>query len=101
MSHEQTMTALAKANHHRLARADVVAEIAAGRRTVADALADPCCATARVLDMLTWQHHWGVLKAERFLEETKICSPFQVAGALTDRQRALIARELHPTAVAA
>jgi hypothetical protein len=90
----QNMDALHLANQLRLARAQARKDVGAGRRTVADVLADPCCATARVHEVLMWQARWGVQSANRFLRVHEICTPFQTAGNLTERQRVLIAKAL-------
>lgn len=90
----QHLQALKLANTLRLGRGQARKDVAASRRTVADVLADPCCANARVAEVLAWQPRWGEAKAGRFLMEHDVCTPFQTAGHLTDRQRALIARAL-------
>ena len=93
----QRMDALATANAIRLERSRMRRDIGAGRVTVAVGLAAPCCATAMVMDVLSWQHRWTLGRAERFLNETAVCTPWQTAGRLTDRQRVLIARSLRTT----
>lgn len=91
---EQALQALQLANVARLARAQVRQGVAAGRMTVTAALADPACAAVRAAEVLAWQRRWSECRAERFLLNHDICSPFAEARSLTDRQRALVARAL-------
>lgn len=90
----QSIEALAYGQAIRLERARVRRDVHAQRITVAAALANPVCATAPVVDILAWQRLWGEYRAERFLRENQICTPFAVAGQLTDRQRMLVSRAL-------
>lgn len=94
MMSDQIRNALQSANDRKARRYEIRQAVAGGRQTVAAALADPACATARVVEVLAWQRYWAEFKAERFLLVHHICSPFAVAGQLTDRQRALVAKAL-------
>lgn len=82
-------------NAIRLERARIRRDVGAGRMTVAAALAHPACHKARVVDVLSWQRRWALITAERFLAQGEFfCTPFQTAGNLSERQRALIAKAL-------
>lgn len=96
---DQVASALHSANENRLRRYAIRRDVMADRMTVAAALADPACATAFVVDVLSWQHRWGEHRAELFLRRTQVCTPFCRAGQLTERQRVVIARELRTSSL--
>jgi hypothetical protein len=85
------MIALRPANVVRLAAAELRREVADGRTTLADALADERSAPMEILALLMTQHRVGEQRASRVLDELGI-SANRRCGALTDRQRGLIAR---------
>lgn len=64
----QHMAALASGNAKRFAAAEVKRKIRAGEMTVAQALASKKAESAKVVDLLTAQRRWGVVRAERALE---------------------------------
>jgi hypothetical protein len=90
----QRDAARAVANARRLARRRLRHDVRDGRRSVADAITDPCVATLRLAELIAWQYGWPAWRAEHLLAKHEICSPFQVCGKLTDRQRAAVARAL-------
>jgi hypothetical protein len=78
---------LQRAQQVRSARARVKRALAAG--TIASALADPCCQTMRVADLLRCQPKWGRVRSAETLRALQIGERREVAG-LTIRQRTLI-----------
>lgn len=56
---DQRQKALRRADKVRLARAQTKRDIKAGRRTVSEAITDPCCATATVWTLFKAQRGWG------------------------------------------
>lgn len=90
----QNMTALAKANHVRLARAALKHRVADGEAEVAAVLLDPPleAETMAISDLLMAQHRWGLTRARRFLAAVPM-SENKTVGSMTDRQRlSLVAR---------
>lgn len=92
---EQIMSALALANVIRLARTSLKHDVASGERTVPEILTDPpdCIRTLRLVDLLMWQHRWGIQRAQRLLRTVRISERRTVAS-LTPRERLLVARVL-------
>ncbi len=84
----QRTTALAAANVNRLARLALKAEIAAGKVSVTDVIADPppFMRSMAVIDLLCAQHRVGSRQAREVLARLAI-SEQRTLGALTDRQR--------------
>lgn len=89
----QRNAALARANAIRIARAALKREIAAGRRPLADVIAE-CPAEAHsmpVAELIGAQHRWGEARTLRLLRRAEL-SETKPLGHLTPRQRrALIA----------
>jgi hypothetical protein len=95
------MEALTRANAVRTGRARLRREVATGRRAIADVISDPPAEarTARVGDVLGWQHRWGRARVTRFLSELRARRVAFVAEtrplkALTPRERRQLAAEL-------
>ena len=97
----QRQRALERANAIRLARAELKRQIAEGEVTVADVLREvpPAAASWAVWDLLMSQHRWGTSKCRKFLWRNQITETKPV-GALTERQRILLASQLEATASA-
>lgn len=84
----QHMTALAKANQVRLARAELKHKVAEGETTVA-AVIDACpweAVSMTMMDLLMAQHRWGRTRSRRFLTSIPM-SENKTVGSLTQRQR--------------
>jgi hypothetical protein len=91
----QRLRALERANEIRLARAELKRQIAEGEVTVADVLLDvPEHANSwSVWDLLMSQRRWGTSKCRKFLARNHI-NETKPVGALTERQRRLLASQL-------
>ncbi|MCA1571661.1 MAG: hypothetical protein LC798_15375 [Chloroflexi bacterium] len=91
----QNMTALAKANTIRIGRSALRLQVAAGEVRAVDVLADPpaCTHTLTVAGLLGWQHRWGDDRTRRVLVRAGVRET-QTLAALTDRQRARVARAM-------
>ena len=91
----QRLRALERANEIRLARAEIKRRIADGGVSVAEILRDPPLeATSWAIgDVLTSQRRWGSSRCRKFLMRHHITETKPV-GALTERQRRLLAAEL-------
>lgn len=91
----QRLRALERANEIRLARAELKRRIADGEVSVADVLLDPPQAAASwaVWDLLMSQRRWGTSRCRKFLWRNRITETKPV-GALTERQRRLLAEQL-------
>lgn len=91
----QHLRALERANRVRLARAQLKRAIERGETDVAEVIRRcPWQATSMsVAELLTSQRRWGDARARKFLRPLLI-SENKELGALTDRQRGLLAREL-------
>lgn len=89
----QRNAALARANAIRIARAALKRQIAAGRRSLVDVIAE-CPAEAHsmpVAELIGAQHRWGEARTLRLLRRAEL-SETKPLGHLTPRQRrALIA----------
>ena len=95
----QRLRALERANEIRLARAELKRLIAEGEVSAAEVLIDvPAHARSwAVGDLLMSQHRWGTSRCRKFLWKHHINETKHV-GALTERQRRLLAGQLEPYA---
>jgi hypothetical protein len=102
MTHTATMTsapqrlrALERANEIRLARAELKRRIAEGDISVAAVLLDPPSEAGSwaIGDVLTSQRSWGSTRCRKFLSRNHITET-KTVGALTERQRRLLAGQL-------
>jgi hypothetical protein len=98
----QHMQALARANRVRLARAELKRSIVRGDVSAADVIRDaPWEVESMTLaELLTSQRRWGRTRARKFLLEFAVSqgtglSENKRIGTLSNRQRALLAMELH------
>ncbi len=91
----QHLRALERANKVRLARAELKRAIARGDMEAAEVVRGcPWEVTSMsVAELLSSQRRWGRTRARRFLVPLRISENKQL-GALTDRQRRLVAAEL-------
>jgi hypothetical protein len=91
----QRLRALEHANAVRLARAELKRRVAEGEATAAEIILD-CPDEARrwtVAELLMAQRRWGVTRCRKFLERNHI-SEIKPIGALTERQRHMLAAQL-------
>jgi hypothetical protein len=91
----QHLRALERANAVRLARASLKRRIGEGELTAADVFAE-CpweASSMSVADVLMSQRRWGSHRCRKLLFGLRI-SETKTVGALTDRQRAELARRL-------
>ncbi len=88
--------ALARANQIRIERAGLKRQIAEGEVDAAAVILDPPPAARSwsVGELLVSQRGWGAARCRRFLARSHI-SERRTVGELTDRQRHLLAGELH------
>ncbi len=95
----QRLRALERANAVRLARAECKRLIAEGEVSVAEVLLEvpPHARSWAVGDLLMSQHRWGTSRCRKFLWKHHINETKHV-GALTERQRRLLAVHLEPFA---
>jgi len=91
----QRMRALERANAVRLARAELKRRIAEGEASAADVIIDPPAEALSwaIGELLMSQRRWGGTKCRKFLSRYHI-SETKAIGALTDRQRHLLADQL-------
>jgi hypothetical protein len=91
----QRLRALERANQVRLARAELKRRIAEGDVSVAEVLQDPPPAALswEVGELLLSQRRWGSTRCRKFLMRNRITETKQV-GALTERQRLMLAAQL-------
>jgi hypothetical protein len=91
----QRLRALERANEVRLARAELKRRIADGESSAAEViLACPWeASTWTVAELLMSQRRWGTSRCLRFLARNNISEMKQI-GALTERQRNLLAAQL-------
>ncbi|HEY1511588.1 MAG TPA: hypothetical protein VGF93_21445 [Solirubrobacteraceae bacterium] len=91
----QRMRALERANEIRLARAELKRRIADGEVSAAQViLAPPLEANTWALgELLMSQRRWGGTRCRKYLSRFQI-SETKTVGALTDRQRRLLADQL-------
>jgi hypothetical protein len=93
----QRLRALEQANAVRLARAELKRRIAEGEVTAAGVILTCPCEAHRwtVAELLMAQRRWGATRCRKFLERNHISEIKQI-GALTDRQRRMLATQLGP-----
>ncbi len=91
----QRLRALEQANAVRLARAELKRRIAEGEVTAAEVILNCPCAAQRwtVGELLVSQRRWGTTRCRKFLERNHISEIKQI-GALTERQRRMLATQL-------
>ena len=91
----QRLRALERANEIRLARAELKRRIADGDISAAQVILDPPCAAIswEIGELLMSQRRWGSSRCRKFLLRNQI-SETKPVGALTDRQRRLLADQL-------
>src|SRR5947208_16327326 len=92
----QRLLALERANEIRLARAELKRRIAYGAVSAADVIMNPPLAAHSwaIGDLLLSQRRWGSTRCRKFLLRNQITETKPV-GALTDRQRKLLAGQLN------
>jgi hypothetical protein len=96
---QQRMRALEQANAVRLARAGLKRRIAEGKVSAAEIILD-CPEVAQrwtLAELLVSQRRWGSTRCRKFLERNGI-SEIKPIGDLTERQRRLLAAQLHTSA---
>ena len=91
----QRLRALERANAVRLARAELKRRIAEGDASVRQVILDPPqeALSWAIGELLLSQRRWGAIKCRKFLSPYHI-SETKTVGALTDRQRRMLAHEL-------
>jgi len=91
----QRLRALERANEIRLARAELKRRIAEGAISAAEVILTPPCEAVSwsIGDLLLSQHRWGSSRCRKFLLRAQINETKSV-GALTERQRRLLANQL-------
>lgn len=91
----QRLRALEHANAVRLARAELKRKIAEGEASAAEVILE-CPEAVRkwtVAELLMSQRRWGSTRCRKFLERNGV-SEIKAIGALTDRQRRVLAEQL-------
>lgn len=91
----QHLSALARANEIRLARATLKRAVACGERSVADVLAECPAEVERmeIGELISCQRRWGGQRTRRLLGTVPVVET-KLVGALTERQRTAIAAAL-------
>ena len=91
----QRLRALERANEVRLARAELKRRIAEGDISAAEVILDPPCAAVswEIGELLVSQRRWGSSRCRKFLLRNQI-NETKPVGALTERQRRLLADQL-------
>src|ERR1700739_1561951 len=91
----QRMRALERANEIRLARAELKRRIADGEMSAAQVILPPPreAGTWALGELLMSQRRWGGTRCRKFLSRFQI-NETKAVGALTDRQRRLLAAQL-------
>lgn len=91
----QRLRALEHANAVRLARAELKRRIADGETSAADVILECPDAVRKwtLADLLMSQRRWGSTRCRKFLERNGV-SEIKPIGALTERQRHLLAEQL-------
>jgi hypothetical protein len=91
----QRLRALERANEIRLARAELKRRIAEGDTSAAEIIRTPPCEALSwsIGDLLLSQHRWGSSRCRKFLLRNQI-NEIKPVGALTERQRRLLADQL-------
>ncbi|HUY58640.1 MAG TPA: hypothetical protein VMV16_02930 [Solirubrobacteraceae bacterium] len=95
LAEPQRLRALGQANAVRLARAEIKRRIADGEISAADVILE-CPDPVRrwtVAELLMSQRRWGSTRCRKFLERNGV-SEIKPIGALTERQRHLLAEQL-------
>jgi hypothetical protein len=95
----QRLRALERANAVRLARAELKRRIAEGEVSAADIILEPPgeALSWAIGELLMSQRRWGTTRCRKFVARYHI-SETKTLGALTDRQRRLLADELESCA---
>jgi hypothetical protein len=98
----QRLRALERANAVRLARAELKRRIAEGEAFAADVILEPPdeALSWAIGELLVSQRRWGATKCRKFLSRYQINETKSI-GALTDRQRRMIAGALDACAARA
>jgi hypothetical protein len=91
----QRLRALERANEVRLARAELKRRIADGNVSAAEVIMSPPweARSWSVADLLMTQRRWGTTRCRKFLVRNQV-SETKPLGALTERQRLLLATQL-------
>lgn len=91
----QRMRALERANEVRLARARLKRQIAEGHTSAAQVILElpPEATNWSVRELLMSQRRWGSIRSRKLLAELQI-GELRPIGALTDRQRRVLAGQL-------
>jgi hypothetical protein len=91
----QRLRALERANAVRLARAELKRRIAEGDASAGEVILEPPAEALSwaIGELLLSQRRWGTTRCRKFLARHHI-SETKTLGALTDRQRRLLAEEL-------
>ena len=91
----QRLRALERANEVRLARANLKRRIADGQVSAAQVIMSPPweAHSWSVADLLMTQRRWGTTRCRKFLLRNQV-SETKPLGALTDRQRRMLAAQL-------
>ena len=91
----QRLRALERANAVRLARAELKRRIAEGEASAAEVILDPPdeAISWAIGELLMSQRRWGTTRCRKFLARYHLTET-KALGALTDRQRRLLADEL-------
>ena len=95
----QRLRALERANAVRLARAELKRRIAEGEASAADIILEPPeeAVSWAIGELLMSQRRWGTTRCRKFLGRHHLTET-KTLGALTDRQRRLLADELESCA---
>lgn len=95
----QRLRALERANAVRLARAELKRRIAEGEAAAAEVILEPPeeALSWAIGELLMSQRRWGTTRCRKFLGRHHITET-KTLGALTDRQRRLLADELESCA---
>ena len=91
----QRLRALERANAVRLARAELKRRIAEGEASAAEVILDSAreAHSWAIAELLMSQRRWGITRCRKFLSRNHITET-KTIGALTDRQRHLLAAQL-------
>ena len=95
----QRLQALERANEIRLARAELKRRIAYGAVSAAEVILEPPSEANSwaIGDLLLSQRRWGQTRSRKFLMRNQI-NETKPVGALTDRQRRILADQLSSSA---
>jgi hypothetical protein len=91
----QRSQALTEANRIRSARAELKRELASGRKSAADVIAEPprSATTMPVLQVVLSQPWWGPARSHRLLQSAAVAEDTSL-GTLTERQRRALLTKL-------